>query len=270
MDARAGNSERCIQLNGAIPVLVEIKGKGGRVCEQARTGKIKCPLMIRPTSEDVITSQLFGSLKCINPRWWLPDLINAGLGQERFRRQIFRDLQIDLWVKQKGVPARLVPWNEGQTEVDVVVSWSNPRTVLFVEMKYASTFSNNTVCSMNESEFPTDQLIRNIRIGLWKTGHYLENRLFDLEPSNFIMLLVSPRSDNPLVESYRSNQHIRRAIPGSDKIAPLPTQPFVGQVSFKQITRILNRNGKYLARSERSIADLLCNYLDLKLSHLKK
>jgi len=57
-------------------MLTEMLGKGGRVCQPAREGKLKCPLIVRPTSEDVITGQLFGTLRAINPRWWLPNLLN--------------------------------------------------------------------------------------------------------------------------------------------------------------------------------------------------
>ena len=68
-------------------MLTEMNGKGGTLCSQARTGSIRCPLIVRPTSEDVITGHLFQMLGYINPRWWLPDLLNAGLGADRFRRQ---------------------------------------------------------------------------------------------------------------------------------------------------------------------------------------
>ena len=36
-------------------MLTEMHGKGGRLCEQAASGQMRCPLLIRSTSEDVIT-----------------------------------------------------------------------------------------------------------------------------------------------------------------------------------------------------------------------
>jgi hypothetical protein len=78
-------------------VLTEMLGKGGTLCSPARSGQIRCPLIVRPTSEDVITGHLFQALRCLNPRWWLPDLLNAALGTPRFRRQVYRRLKIDLW-----------------------------------------------------------------------------------------------------------------------------------------------------------------------------
>lgn len=77
-------------------MLTEILGKGGCLCSPARSGELRCPLIVRPTSEDVITGQLFQTLGLINPRHWLPQLLNCGLRTRRFRQQVFRRLKIDL------------------------------------------------------------------------------------------------------------------------------------------------------------------------------
>ena len=66
-------------------MLTELNSKAGCLCEPARKGEMRCPLIVRPTSEDVVTGHLFGILKVLNPRWWLPDFLNRGLGAERFR-----------------------------------------------------------------------------------------------------------------------------------------------------------------------------------------
>lgn len=55
----------------------------------------------------------------------LPDLLNHALGSERFHRQVFRDLRIELWQKQRTYPRQHLEWTEGQTEVDVVLTWEN-------------------------------------------------------------------------------------------------------------------------------------------------
>ncbi len=81
-------------------MLTELNGKGGNLCSQARTGAIRCPLIVRSTSEDVITGHLFRSLGYINSRWWLPDLLNKALGSDRFRRQVHRRMKIQLWANQ--------------------------------------------------------------------------------------------------------------------------------------------------------------------------
>ena len=40
------------------------------------------------------------------PVWWLSDLLNSALGTNRFRRQFFRRLKIQLWVNQPYYPPR--------------------------------------------------------------------------------------------------------------------------------------------------------------------
>lgn len=55
-------------------MLTEILGKGGCVCQPAKEGKLRCPLIVRPTSEDVITGHLFQSLRVLNPFWWFGSL----------------------------------------------------------------------------------------------------------------------------------------------------------------------------------------------------
>jgi len=59
-----------------------------------------CPLIIRRTSEDVITGNIVQTLRVLNPRWWLPEVLNSALGANRFQRQIFRKLRIEPWVNQ--------------------------------------------------------------------------------------------------------------------------------------------------------------------------
>jgi len=78
-------------------MLTELNGKAGRVCKEARKGNIRCGLIVRPTSEDVITGHLAQAFRVLNPRWILPDLLNLGLKARRFRRQVFRELQVEPW-----------------------------------------------------------------------------------------------------------------------------------------------------------------------------
>ena len=43
-------------------MLTELRGKGGRICQPALDGALRCPLIARPTSEDVVTGNLFGDI----------------------------------------------------------------------------------------------------------------------------------------------------------------------------------------------------------------
>src|SRR5262245_59165914 len=125
-------------------MLTEVKHKGGCLCEPAREGQLRCPLIVRPTSEDVVTGNLIQVLKVLNPHWWLRDFLNEALGVRCFRRQVFRNLRIEPWQNRPTYPRELVPWDEGSTQVDVTIAWENPPTTVFIEAKYGSELSPTT------------------------------------------------------------------------------------------------------------------------------
>lgn len=246
-------------------MLTELHGKGGRLCEQARTGGLRCPLMVRPTSEDVVTGQMFQALGCINSRWWLPDLLNAALGSPRFRRQVHRRLRIGLWKNQPSYPRQLLPWDEGSTQVDVVITWENPPTTVFIEAKYGSQVSETSANADDDLGFPSDQLVRNIRVGLLACG-YLDGggSLFDGLRRDFVQVLLQPRDGHPLVERYRDAGRLVASIPHSDRLVGLPRPPFVGHLSYSDVVGVLADNVRFMNRAERQVAEDLSAYLDFK------
>lgn len=250
-------------------MLTELNGKGGCLCEPARKGELRCPLIVRPTSEDVVTGELFGTLRYLNPRWWLPDMLNQALGVERFRRQIFRDLRIELWQKQRTYPRHHLKWDEGHTEVDVVITWENPATTVFIEMKYGSPLSAKTVNNNGSAGFPADQLIRNARIGLWENGWFQEDLLFHAPPRDFVLLLLTPSSGNPLVQEYRDPQRLKSSIPNGERLKKLPPIPFIGELSYRDVTDILQRQRRWFSRPEQKMIDSVNEYTKFKLGQLR-
>jgi hypothetical protein len=247
-------------------MLTELGGKGGRVCQPALDGTLRCPLIIRPNSEDAITGNLFGTLQAINPRHWLPQLLNRALGVERFRSQVYRNLKIELWQRQPVMPGNLVPWKEGSTEVDVVIRWENPPTTVYIEMKYKSELSEHTSHNFGRNGYPADQLIRNARVGLYHCGWYDEPMLFDMPRRDFVLLLVSPSPQIDLVNKYRDPLLLRRSIPHGDLLRQLPGRPFIGQISYSQIIKAMKTNGRFMNRVEHILLLQLCDYLSYKLS----
>ncbi len=250
-------------------MLTELNGKGGCLCEPARKGELRCPLIVRPTSEDVVTGELFGTLRHLNPRWWLPDMLNRALGVERFRRQVFRDLKIELWQKQRTYPRHHLKWAEGQTEVDVVITWENPATTVFIEMKYGSPLSAKTVNNNGSAGFPADQLIRNARIGLWENGWFQEDLLFHAPPRDFVLLLLTPSSGNPLVQEYRNPDRLKSSIPDGERLRKLPLAPFIGELSYGDVTNVLQRQRRWFSRPEQKMIDSVNEYTKFKLSQLR-
>lgn len=250
-------------------MLTELSGKGGSLCRHAKEGKIRCPLMIRSSSEDVLTGNLFQSLQVINPRWWLPDLLNRGLVQQAFRRQHFRRFRIRLWESKPAYPRELLPWKEGRTQVDVTLSWENPPTTVYFEMKYGSDLSASTVHSSSRHGYPTDQLIRNLRVGLWETGYFDLPRLpLGRSPErDFLVFLVGLSKEHPLVRTYQSVERVKASIPKSRLLRCLPREPFVGEISYRDIVEILGSSKRFLNPTERAVANQLIDYLSWKMAH---
>lgn len=208
-------------------MLTEMHGKAGRICQRAKDGELRCPLIVRPSSEDVVTGHLATALQVLNPRWWLPDLLNTGLGFARFRRQVFRRFRIDPWKNYPRYPRELLPWDEGSTQVDLVLSWENPPTTVFIEMKYGSDLSKTTAGCDCRSGYPADQLIRNARVGLLACEWFQRSTLFDVPPRDFVLLLCTPKKGHRLVKRYRQPSQLLQAIPHSDTLLGLPKSPFV-------------------------------------------
>lgn len=249
-------------------MLTELRGKGGNLCSHARSGEIRCPLIVRPTSEDVITANIFQSLRFLNPRWWLPDLLNAGLGANRFRRQVFRNFRIRLWQNQPCYPRELLPWDEGSSQIDAVITWENSPTTVFIEAKYGSGLSEFVSGDDGSSGYPSDQLIRNVRVGLLQAGYFdLGGQLFEETIRDFIVLVLSPTKGHPLVDRYRDASTLKRSIPHADRLVGLPLGPFIGQVDYGDIHTVLEDQSRYLSTPERRVVADLAEYLEFKRSN---
>ena len=251
-------------------MLTELYGKGGHVCQPARDGEIRCPLIVRPTSEDVITGHLCLVLRSLNPRWWLPDLLNTALGAPRFRRQVFRRLRIEPWQNRKKFPRELLPWREGSTQVDLTITWENPPTTVFIETKLGADLARKVAGDTGDSGYPSDQLIRNIRVGLWECGWYRRRPLFDLPPSDFVMILLRPQRGHELVKRYRDPEQVRTAIPRGSQLAGLPYTPFLGEASFADVAAILDRNQCWFSRSERVLSRTMVQFFNGRTATIRR
>lgn len=250
-------------------MLTELYRKGGRVCEPAREGRLRCPLIVRPTSEDVITGHLSLVLRALNPRWWLPDLLNTALGTGRFRRQVFRQLRIEPWKNLKSYPQELLPWPEGSTQVDLSIRWKNPRTTVFIETKYHAPPAAKVQGDTGEHGYPSDQLIRNIRVGLHECGWIQRATMFDSTPADFVFILLTPRGGEPLIHRYRSTQQLLNSIPQPDRLIGLPAMPFVGELTYDALRAALVRRIKQYTRPERVLVETLNDYLQQKQRSFK-
>ena len=100
--------------------------------------------------------------------------------------------------------------------------------------------------------FPSDQLVRTIRVGLLECGYFGLGEMFSAQPRDFACLLLSPRKGHPLAARYRDSERLRASIPHSDRLIGLPRQPFVGELSYGDITTVLQRQRRWFSRPKRS------------------
>lgn len=245
-------------------MLTELHGKGGRICREALEGKQRCPLIIRPTSEDVITGNLCQVLRTLNSRWWLPDLLNLALGAPRFRRQFHRGLKIEPWRNRPCYPRDLLPWDEGSTQIDLSISWENPPTTVYIEMKYGSDVSAKTAGDNGQHGYPSDQLIRNVRVGLMECGWFQAGHLLQVPTRDYVLLLCCPTTGHPLVRKYKDLARLRAGIPRNDRLIGLPSVPFIGELGYGDIIQVMRKQRHRFTRPEREMVDLLVNYLRFK------
>lgn len=248
----------------------EMFGKGGKLCQQAKAGTVRCPLHVRPTSEDAITGSVFQVLSVIDPSYWLPELLNQGLGARIFRKKVFRRLRVELWKNRLPYPRRLLPWDEGSTQVDVTLSWENPPTTVFIEMKFTSGLGKATSNNSGEHGYPSDQLIRNVRVGLLECGWFNAPGLIETCPRDFRVLLLCPRLGSDEVKAYRCDETIRKSIPHSHLLPTSLPSPMVGEIEYGQLAQILRMAQRMMSRSEALLSQQLIDFLHFKSAQFRE
>ena len=248
-----------------MSIEVELNGKAGRVCDLAQRGSIRCPCIVRTTSEDVITGNVFGTLRHIRPHLWLPQLLNIGLNVEHHQQVWFKDFTIRLWERQARFPQELLRFREGRSEPDIIMEWENPEpTTLWIEAKYGAGLAEGTA---NSDE--NDQALRGIRTLLAATGYIQPNRLFQAPRRRALWLALLVRKPEPVVDQYRNNQQLVNAMPGVENLVVLPRQPFVGTITWEEIATVLGNQQIGMTSTERSLAGSLGDYISLKMGQYR-
>jgi hypothetical protein len=148
--------------------------------------------------------------------------------------------------------------------VDLTITYENPPTTVYFEVKYLADLSPRT--TNGQAGFPSDQLIRNIRVGLLECGWFRSNELFDFTPRDFVIILLAPTKGHELVKFYRDPKNVRAAIPHSDKLLGLPRGPFIGELTYSDLVRVLQRQRQWFTRPEKQVLDHLVEYLGLKMA----
>lgn len=125
-----------------------------------RASKIKH--MQSENSEDVLTWNVFHSLRQINPEIWIRKLFNKAFpNNDSF--QISKSSTLELW-KVTSPPLNLLEsGDEGDSEIDICIE--SPNWVWFIEAKLKSDISKKTTTREYR-----DQIIRNVDVGSYYAG----------------------------------------------------------------------------------------------------
>lgn len=112
-------------------------------------------------SEDVMTWNVFRSLRQINPTIWLPRLVAVGLpGQDL---EVSESIVVDLWKCVNPPPSLRLLGDEGPSEIDIAIE--SPQWVWFIEAKFRSDISSGTTTRPDRN-----QILRNIDVGSYYAG----------------------------------------------------------------------------------------------------
>ena len=176
---------------------VELNGKAGRVCQHALDGTIRCPCIVRTTSEDVVVGNVFGMLKHIRPHLWLTPLLNAAYDTDRYRQVWYKNLSVRFWERQERFPPELLSFKEGRTEPDIIIGWDNPPTTLWIEAKWGSPVAQHT-----SGDRTNDQVVRGIRTLLHATGHISQTELIPVPRRRAMWLALVVDDDDEVLNTY--------------------------------------------------------------------
>lgn len=243
-----------------MSIEVEMNGKAGRLCEPARKGELRCPLIVRPTSEDVIVGNVFGLLRHIRPHLWLNDLLNAALGVRLFRQVWFREFSMRLWERQAPVPSELLGFREGRNEPDVLIEWENPPTTVWIEAKWLSKIGSHSTHAEGN-----DQATRGIRTLLNLTGNISTHRLFSIPARRPVWLSIARRVDET---EWR---HLRQAIRDAANertsgFAPGENTLLAGHVSWKGLAEQLLACKERCLPVEARVFQQISDYVAFKMT----
>jgi hypothetical protein len=231
------------------------KNRGKTVCPPNYTRVNSCPLILRSTSEDILTANVFGILKNLNPHIWLKKFLAEALKQD-FSRAPLENLSFDFW--KRIYPPGNMTYKEGISEVDLIISFDN--SVILLEAKYLAPLSKNTThCATR------NQLIRYIDIAI---NHYL----YDAEnPKDlYFVVLTSTKMKPWLIRYYRNPQRIfnevTRASMFADYIKASETIcKRIGWINWERIRTILETSKNYFQGiAERKFTEDLIQYLNHK------
>jgi hypothetical protein len=187
-------------------------------------------------SEDVVSWNVFRSLRQISPPAWIPPLLERAFpGQEL---TMLPEASVDLWRSISPPPALLESGDEGISEIDIVIESSN--WVWFIEAKLTSDISTGTVTRPDR-----DQVLRNIDVG----SYYAGTRQF------LLTLLIQDPATSPkgigMVDQYRDLGVARKKLP--HRVDGLANLIGVGLLYWSDLIGVLHEARSRTLRNDEAV-----------------
>ncbi len=238
------------------------KTTGKKVCPPFHVRKGNCPLIVRTTSEDLLTANVFGILKNLDPKIWLRRLLGEAIKGKDFSRHSFEDLSFEFWKKYRP-PINRAP-KEGVSEVDVTLSYKHG--VIFIEAKYLAPIASKTTHDSDRN-----QIIRYLDLAAYHFLNYPGSVL------DFYLVLITDTAEPPrvlthyllpkkLIEDLSGPGLFRNRKDIIDLLAK-----GTGWISWQNLNDILkNIKGEFRTQTERGFLDDLILYLTYKLREAER
>lgn len=234
---------------------------GKRPCSPNSPRAVRCPLVINETSEDLLTCNIFGRLKYLNPRTWLIPFLESIFKGKIFSSIAASNIKIEFWKKLPSPPG--AKYKQGTPEIDIVIRIG--RLIVLLECKYQSPVQGELA-----REHKRDQLLKYLDCGVYNYWPDSET------PCEILFVLLTDMEDEPAILSqYRDPQRILEGL--------TQAQPFIdyesvseklakniGHARWRDLLRILeNQDAKRLNSIESMIIADLIAYLRHKLQATK-
>jgi len=233
------------------------KTSGKKVCPPNYVRKSGCPLVVRGTSEDLLTANVFGILKNLDPKIWLRRFLGEAIKGKDFSHHTFENLSFEFWRKYHSPANR--KYREGISEIDVKISYKDG--IIFIEAKYLSPVTLRTI-----SDPRRDQIIRYLDLAAY---HYLNHP--DRVKEFYFILIID--SDKPpwILTRYKSKRNLDKGLthpglfPVNEDIGSLLSRG-IGWLTWKRLRKILEITKEHFrTETERKFVDDLIIYLDYKI-----
>jgi len=217
----------------------------------------RCPLIINPNSEDLLTSNVFGLLKYLPSAIWLSPLLELVFKGRMFRSIDRGKIQVEFWKKLPASPTQRN--REGVEEIDIVIRVRH--LIILIECKFRSPVD------LGHSGTSTrDQLAR-----------YLDAAAFNYWPDSnakreiYLVLLTDTKDEPEILSQYRDPEKVfacltqGRLFVDYEQVSEMLARN-IRWTTWRDLLRILeSQDSKRLTPVESMIIADLIDYLRYKL-----